>query len=253
MIVIAGYGYVGKAIDEALSQHEHVEIVDPAVNDNRVCTFGVDAESVIIAVSTPEAPDGSCYMQNVYDVLDDCPQVPILLKSTISIDGWKELKLRYPNKEITFSPEFLRAITATEDFANQPCVFLGGGNIDYWQSFFVNILGKVSTVSTPEELILAKYFRNSFLATKVTFFNQMYDLCDQLDIDYEQVKSVVTADNRIGHSHSEVTKERGYGGHCLPKDTQALVQSALHNGCSLSLLREVIRYNKKIQKSSEHE
>jgi len=187
-------------------------------------------------------------MQNVYDVIEDCPQVPILLKSTISIDGWKELKLRYPDREITFSPEFLRASTATEDFANLTCVFLGGGNTDYWQSFFINVLRKVSTVSAPEELILAKYFCNGFLATKVTFFNQMYDLCDQLDINYEQVKSIVTADNRIGHSHSKVTQERGYGGHCLPKDTQALVQSALHNGCSLSLLREVIKYNKKIRK-----
>jgi len=249
MIVIAGYGYVGKAIDAALSQHEHVEIVDPAVNDNRVCTFGVDAEAVIIAVSTPEASDGSCYMQNVYDVLDDCPQVPILLKSTVSIDGWKELKLRYPNKEITFSPEFLRANTAIQDFQNQHCIFLGGGDHKYWEDLFLTTIRKPSKIVEPESLILAKLFRNSFLATKVTFFNQVNDLCEVLDIDYEQVRSVIADDQRIGHSHTEVTDERGFGGHCFPKDTEALLHSALHNGCSLSLVQEAIRYNKKIRKS----
>jgi len=130
MIVIAGYGYVGKAIDEALSQHEHVEIVDPMISLKRVYDF--DAVAVIIAVSTPEATDGSCNMQNVFSVLADVPKdVPVLIKSTISIDGWRELNAKYPDHKITFSPEFLRANTAIQDFQNQHCLFLGGGDHKY--------------------------------------------------------------------------------------------------------------------------
>ena len=248
MIVITGYGYVGKAIEAALKPHVDIAIVDPVINDNRVYDF--DAEAVIIAVSTPEAPDGSCNMSNVFDVLEDVPNdVPVLIKSTISIDGWKELTARYPNHKITFSPEFLRANTAIADFQNQHCVFLGGGDYKYWQELFLTTLKKPSKIQTAEELILAKQFRNSFLATKVAFFNQVNDLCERLDIDYEQVRTIIADDQRIGHSHTEVTDERGFGGHCFPKDTEALVYSALHNGCSLSLVQEAIRYNKKIRKS----
>ena len=248
MIVITGYGFVGKAIEAALQPHVHVNIVDPAVNNNRVYNF--DADAVIIAVATPEALDSSCNMQNVFDVLEDVPKdVPVLIKSTISIEGWRELNHKYPDHKITFSPEFLRANTAIQDFQDQHCIFLGGGNHQYWEDLFLTTIKKPSKIVEPESLILAKLFRNSFLATKVTFFNQVNDLCEVLDIDYDQVKGVITADQRIGHSHTEVTDERGFGGHCFPKDTEALVYSALHNGCSLSLVQEAIRYNKKIRKS----
>ena len=246
-MLIAGYGFVGKAIEAALKSHVDVDIVDPMISLKRVYDF--DAEAVIIAVSTPEAPDGSCNMQNVFSVLADVPKdVPVLIKSTISIDGWRELNAKYPDHKITFSPEFLRANTAIEDFQNQHCVLLGGGDYKYWQELFLTTLKKPSKIQTAEELILAKQFRNSFLATKVTFFNQVNDLCQRLNIDYEQVRTIIADDQRIGNSHTEVTDERGFGGHCFPKDTEALVYSALHNGCSLSLVQEAIRYNKNIRK-----
>lgn len=247
MIVITGYGYVGKAVESALSKHEHIEIVDPQFNNNKISDFNPD--SVIVCVSTPQGEDGECDMSNVFDVLSDTPtDCPVLIKSTISLEGWYNLHGKFPNHAITFSPEFLRAKTAIEDFQNQHCIFLGGGDYKYWQELFLTTLKKPSKIQTAEELILAKQFRNSFLATKVAFFNQVYDLCDVLDIDYEQVRTIIADDHRIGHSHTEVTRERGFGGHCFPKDTEALVYSALHNGCSLSLVQEAIRYNKKIKK-----
>jgi len=247
MIVITGYGYVGKAVESALSKHEHIEIVDPQFNNNKISDFNPD--SVIVCVSTPQGEDGECDMSNVFDVLSDTPtDCPVLIKSTISLEGWYNLHGKFPNHAITFSPEFLRAKTANEDFQNQHCIFLGGGDHQYWQEVFLTTLKKPSKIQTAEELILAKQFRNSFLATKVAFFNQVYDLCDVLDIDYEQVRTIIADDHRIGHSHTEVTDERGFGGHCFPKDTEALVYSALHNGCSLSLVQEAIRYNKKIKK-----
>jgi len=187
MIVITGYGFVGKAIEAALTPHVHVDIVDPMISLKRVYDF--DAVAVIIAVSTPEATDGSCNMQNVFSVLADVPKdVPVLIKSTISIDGWRELNAKYPDHKITFSPEFLRANTAIQDFQNQHCIFLGGGDHKYWEDLFLTTIKKPSKIVEPESLILAKLFRNSFLATKVTFFNQVNDLCEVLDIDYDQVK-----------------------------------------------------------------
>jgi len=249
MIVITGYGYVGKAIESALIPHVDIAIVDPMINDKRVSDF--DAEAVIVAVSTPNTLDGSCNMQNVFDVLADVPEdVPVLIKSTISIEGWNELTDKYPDHKITFSPEFLRANTAIEDFHNQDYVFLSGDNHKYWEKLFLDTIKKPSQIYSAEELILAKLFRNSFLATKVTFFNQVNDLCQRLELDYEKVRKIITDDQRIGTGHSQVTEERGYGGHCLPKDTEALLKSALQHGCSMSLIQEAIRYNKHIKKKT---
>ena len=247
MIVITGYGYVGKAVESALSKHEHIEIVDPQFNNNKISDFNPD--SVIVCVSTPQGEDGECDMSNVFDVLSDTPtDCPVLIKSTISLEGWYNLHGKFPNHAITFSPEFLRAKTAIVDFANQTSFLLGGGNVTYWRELFYRTMDVTGIEQNPEELILAKYFRNSFLATKVTFFNQVYDLCNKLDIDYKGVRNAIIQDDRIGDSHSEVTDERGFGGHCLPKDTQAIVETAHRSGVDLSLVKEAIRYNQKIKK-----
>ena len=251
LIVIAGYGYVGKAIESALKTQLDVGIVDPIINNSRVYDF--NCESVIIAVATPGALDGSCDVTNIKAVLKDTPtQAPVLIKSTISIEGWREIKDQFPEHSLTFSPEFLRAKTATEDFLNQKQVYIGGGNTEYWQKLFEQTINKPSVVVNAEELIVAKQFRNSFLATKVSFFNQINDLCECLDLDYEQVRQVVADDDRIGESHTMITEERGFGGHCFPKDTEALVYSALHHGCSQNLLQEAIKYNKKIRKEQSN-
>ena len=80
-------------------------------------------------------------------------------------------------------------------------------------------------IAQPEELILAKQLRNSYLALKVTFFNQVYDYCKHEGIDFESVRKLITTDARIGDSHSHVTEKRGFGGHCFPKDILATLRS----------------------------
>ena len=243
-VVIAGYGFVGKAVEAGLKDYCKVNWVDTAYSSDTV--YDYNPTCVIIAVSTPPREDGACDMTNVIDVVSQCEvDTPILIKSTISVEGWRALKQQFPKHSITFSPEFLRANSAIEDFLNQEHIYLGGDNTEYWQQLFNNAMDKPCVILNAEELILAKQLRNSFLATKVTFFNQANDLCKQLDLDYEQVRQAVTDDERIGESHSEISKQGGFGGHCFPKDTEALVYSALHHGCSQTLVQEAIRYNKK--------
>jgi len=94
-----------------------------------------------------------------------------------------------------------------------------------------------------------KQLRNSYLATKVTFFNQVYDYCKGEGLDFESVRKLITADERIGESHSYVTEERGFGGHCLPKDTLATVRSAMISADTrMSLLESALDYNESIRK-----
>lgn len=247
MITIAGYGFVGRAHQAAFKDRFDVNIYDPALGFSN---FG-SPQAVIICVSTPPHGDGSCNVDNVAQVISMTPKnVPILIRSTISLEGWYKIKQAYPKHQISFSPEFLRAQSAVEDFLNTEHIYIGGGDVQYWRAVFKTVFGDdfVTEEIDVEELILAKYFRNSFLATKVAFFNQIYDLCTATDVDYDVVSRIVGADKRIGHSHTQVTEQRGYGGHCFPKDVAAISHTAKLFGVDLSLIQEAARYNKTIRK-----
>jgi len=239
-ILIAGYGMVGKAHHELLKEQHDIEIYDPALGYKHLKA----PDAIIVCVSTPPRKDGACEMKNVYEVIEAAPDVPILIKSTISVEGWRMLADAFPDRQISFSPEFLRAATAVEDMQNMDLMLIGGNSCCFWRDVFgVNI-----EVAEPEELVLAKYARNSFLALKVAFFNQMYDLCDALDVEYDAVAHYTTMDERIGDSHSFISKERGFGGHCFPKDTSALIKTAQRNNVELSILKEAVEYNRRIRK-----
>ena len=245
-IGIAGYGFVGKAHEGVLKDYHNLIIYDPALGHYGDLRH---ADAIIVCVSTPEGSHGGCHMDNVLAVVNDNPNVPILIKSTISVEGWDMLTHMFPHTNLTFSPEFLRAASALEDFKNNDTILLGGGNTSFWADIFITAMGKINiSVAKPKELILTKYARNSFLALKVAYFNQMYDLCSELGVDYEQVRMYTTLDNRIGESHTTITDERGFGGHCFPKDTKAFTVTANRYNSNLTILDEAIAYNKKVRK-----
>ena len=232
---------VGKAHHELLKEQHDIEIYDPALGYKHLKV----PDAVIVCVATPQRPDGSCHMNNVFDVIETSPDVPILIKSTISVEGWDMLVDAFPNKSIAFSPEFLRAESAVEDLKNMDLMLIGGDDACFW---WYDVFNVTVEIAEPRELILAKYARNSFLALKVAFFNQMYDLCDALDVEYSAVAHYTTMDERIGDSHSFITEERGFGGHCFPKDINALVKTAQRNNVELSILKETVEYNRRIRK-----
>lgn len=248
-ILICGYGFVGKAHALALScGNNKVHIYDPEYDIYKERLANPDA--VVICVSTPEGKDGSCFMDNVYDCIENVEDddVPILIKSTISLEGWRLINKAFPNKKITFSPEFLRAAHAYEDFKNKEVVYIGGGDNIFWASLFSLNLGVKVQCANPEELILAKYMRNSFLALKVAFFNQVYDLCQATDIDFNRVRELVTEDPRIGKSHSYINLERGFGGHCFPKDTSAISYTSKEFDSPMTIIDSAILYNNELRK-----
>ena len=244
-ILITGYGFVGKAQELVLKDQHDIHIYDPYLGyEERLA----NPDAVIVSVSTPPRPDGSCEMANVFDAIEQSPNVPILIKSTISVEGWQMLTETFPDKQICFSPEFLRQNSWQED-AFIKHMYLGGTNTNFWIDVFKESLGDVEvTVQDAATLVAAKAFRNSFLATKVAFFNQVYDYCKAYDLDFDCVRSAVAADERIGDSHTGVTEQRGFGGHCFPKDTSAITKSAQRNNVELTLIEEAIRYNKTIRK-----
>ena len=138
---------------------------------------------------------------------------------------------------------------------NKKDFYFGGDSVGFWSDLFLTALGRINiTPAEPEELILMKQLRNSYLALKVTFFNQVYDYCKGEGLNFDNVRKLVTADERIGDSHSFVTKERGFGGHCLPKDTLATVRSSVSSANTrMTLLEESLNYNNSIQKDNSQD
>ena len=114
-ILIAGYGTVGKAHETYLKPSFDVEIYDPWKGYKDISN---NVKAVIICTATPSLENGACLVNSVYDVISRVPNVPILIKSTISLEGWKAIKKDFADHDITFSPEFLRNKTATEDLGN---------------------------------------------------------------------------------------------------------------------------------------
>ena len=243
---LIGYGFVGQAVHEVLKDHYDVKIIDPKYNDNVILN---DSDGYIVCVPTPGGMLQACDMSIVDTVIKACPEdKPILIKSTISLEGYEDLK-KYNNR-ITFSPEFLTAANANEDFKKQNRMLFGGADTDFWYDIFILAKGFQPVYGTIEQLIMAKYLRNSFLATKVAFFNEVYDFCKATDIDYEKVAELVGMDERITRSHMKVPGpdgQRGFGGACFPKDTNALLHTFLKYNKPFTILREVVESNERIQ------
>ena len=247
-IGIAGYGFVGKAHELVLKDYHDLIIYDPALGHYGDLRH---ADAIIVCVSTPQGSHGGCHMDNVYCIVEDNPNVPILIKSTISVEGWKMLQHVFPHTDIAFSPEFLRAAHWETDTQLQDKIYVGGKNTGFWADVFITALGKIDVdIAGAKELITAKVVRNSFLALKVSFFNQVYDYCKAHNIDYNSVADVVGDDSRITKSHTQITEERGFGGHCFPKDVTAFITSAKQKGVELSILDTVTNYNSKIRKGT---
>jgi UDPglucose 6-dehydrogenase len=226
MIGIIGLGMVGKAVKFGFSKTTAV-YSDPKYN-----TVTVEAicrqEPLAIFVCVPTPTDDSNY-STLTSVLDQIKatgyQGITVVKSTI-------LPKYIKDYDVLFNPEFLSRATANEDFVNPPMVIIGGDS-DKAQRL-LNIYETLSTVNldrvvltTVENACMAKYCMNSFYATKLTFMNQMYDVANQVGADWPMVTGILRNHPWMGTHHFEVPGpdgERGFGGPCLPKDTEVLAK-----------------------------
>jgi len=249
MIAIAGYGSVGHAVANKFKQHMEIVVVDPKLGPETVANY-TDVIGVVICVNTPESSDGSCDYSRIVSVLETVsPEIPVVIKSAVDIDGVISIQKQFPEHAITYSPEFLRQNTADEDFKNQDFVILGGGDQDFWKRVWNIAFPNIECYLISDiEASIVKYAENSYLATKVSFFNQLYDLCETVGADFSNVRESVCRDSRINSDHSYVTEQRGWGGHCFPKDTAAMVKLCRDRNVPFTLIEEAIAYNKQIRK-----
>jgi UDPglucose 6-dehydrogenase len=254
-IIIAGYGFVGKAVHNALKDKHELVIVDPSYTTDKIQNHH-DADGLIVCVNTPTGEHG-IIAENIANVLDQTPIfMPVLIKSTVTpgvADAFDEI---YSEHSIVYSPEFLRAKTANQDFINQKYIVLGGEDPEcFWQELFQTTLPNCNLFfnCTAQEACLIKYSANSFLALKTSFFNQIYDVCQKTGMEFDIVRQILSQDSRIGSGHTLVPGpdgERGFGGHCFPKDTEAFVHWANTIEAPVTLVESAIKYNNKVRKNS---
>tara|TARA_Y100000114_G_scaffold109831_1_gene103392 strand:+ start:195 stop:1061 length:867 start_codon:yes stop_codon:yes gene_type:complete len=245
-IGIVGQGFVGTAVNEGLKKHYEIETFD-LVEEKSTCKSIKElvekSEAIFVCVPTPMKKDGSCYTGFVENVLKDLNDACMMeygytlknvaIKSTIPPGTTEKFNKKFTALKISFNPEFLTEANSIEDFKNQNRIIIGGPRPS--STMFRRIYAKafpkvpiIKTGSTTAEMV--KYFANCFLATKVSFANEMYEICDYLKIDYDKVVEYAKYDERIGNSHLDVPGpdgDFGYGGHCFPKDVKALISVAM--------------------------
>jgi len=256
-LMIVGEGFVGGSIRQALEPHNNIIIQDPPKGyDNGNYRGLINLDGVIICLPTPSDDDGYCddslVLDEYYKIRSAFSFVPILLKSTTSITTLNHLEC-LEDTGLTFSPEFLTAANAYEDLMNSEHMIFANcmpGDNPFWSDIFVQALRNVTPVFMRSlvEAGIAKYTINSFLATKVTFFNEISRLCDALGVDYNRVRLATQLDSRIGNSHMDVPgsdSKFGWGGACFPKDTSEFALTADDSGASLDLLKTAIELNRK--------
>jgi UDPglucose 6-dehydrogenase len=166
---------------------------------------------------------------------------------------------KFNNIDIVFNPEFLTEANANEDYKNQNRIIIGGerpGTTKVKQ-IFSKAFPKVPIIKTSSTIAeMIKYVTNTFLATKVSFANEMYQICQELNIDYDKVIEYARYDERLGNSHWGVPGpdgDLGYGGHCFPKDIAALRYVAKQMGISTTILNASIEKNTEIRTDKDWE
>lgn len=252
VIGIMGVGVVGDAVRSYFDPtNASLRVYDPWRGLGSIEEIN-QAQLVFICVPTPyHASTGfdDSALEDAVSRLDGSKIV--VIKSTVLPGTTEAYQIRYSQHCFLFNPEFLREATAREDFLNSDRQLVGyTAQSRHLAEWVLSLLPKApySRVMGAREAEMTKYMTNSFLALKVTFANEIYDLCSALDADYDTVCDAVAADRRIGASHLSVMDAgyRGYGGKCLPKDTKALLRLSDRMGVPLRLLRTADRVNESL-------
>ena len=256
---IIGHGFVGKATDWGFNVNTSKFIVDPKNGTNIDQLAEFNPELIFVCVPTPMGENGiqdsSIIEAVVQELSAKCQESIIVIKSTV-LPSILE-KIEKTNTKIIYNPEFLREKHANEDFMNSEMIIFGGDKDIATQvsKFYLDH----SRCKTTQHIFLGissaslvKYSINSFLATKVLFFNEIHDVFNKLknNDEWKTFIETVSLDKRIGESHMNVPGhdgKKGFGGACFPKDTSALLKYAQDIGVDLDVLKIAINKNNKIR------
>ena len=214
------------------------------------------AKIIFLALPTPPGEDGSADLKYILKVASDLgpiisEYVVIVDKSTVPVGTADRVRAEVQKGakvdfDVVSNPEFLREGVAVEDFMKPERVVVGTSSHraqDVMSQLYEPFVRQGNPVLFMDERSaeMTKYAANSFLATKISFMNEVANLCEKVGADVDQVRKGIGTDSRIGKRF--LFPGLGYGGSCFPKDVQALHQTASQNGYDFSILDSVMKVN----------
>lgn len=243
------------------------ELVKSNVLENRL-SFSTDIDSAVkasdvcfIAVGTPQGEDGSADLQYVFQVAKSIAKAMngykvIVDKSTVPVGTAQKVteiikQHTTHDFDVVSNPEFLKQGNAVDDFLKPDRVIIGSNSDkataimqEIYSPFFRT--GNRIIVMDVKSAEMTKYASNSFLATKISFMNEIANLCEKVGADAEMVRIGMSTDSRIGNKF--LFPGLGYGGSCFPKDVKALIKTGHDNNCEMSIIQSADNVNKQQRK-----
>lgn len=263
-----GLGFVGGAAHNIFKEYFHTKIYDldsKKCNVSSIEELATKCKIIFIAIPTPSIPETGKYNIQALDAI--CNKLNnfninniIVLKSSVEPGTTSYLSNTYKNIKFVFNPEFLRENTANEDFANQDRIILGSNDMEAMievEKIYKTAFPNVDVHKTgPTEAEMVKFFTNIYLATKVSLCNEIYTICEKLNINYNTVRDLTVLDKRINKSHTNVPGEsnsicssgRGFGKKCFPANLNILINKAKELGTSPIIMEAVRKRNNTIDR-----
>jgi UDPglucose 6-dehydrogenase len=266
-IGIIGQGFVGTAVREGMKNHYEVLCYDKdgsKYSNSSLEEIANSTEVSFMCLPTPMRKDGSCDIRIIESALQDLESklnknFTVILKSTVTPGTTDRLNKLFNKIKIVFNPEFLTEAASIEDYKNQTRIIIGGDRPESTKikQIFEKAFPTIPIIKTsPLIAETIKYVTNCFLATKISFANEIYQLCKALNIDYDKVIEYSKYDTRLGNSHWSVPGpdgDFGFGGHCFPKDIEALRFLAKELSVDSTVLDAVIAKNLMVRTDKDWE
>jgi UDPglucose 6-dehydrogenase len=266
-IGIVGQGFVGSAIREGLKNYYNILTYDLEKDkcNSNIEELVKNCEIIFQCLPTPMKKKGECDLKIVKNSLRNIEKeaqsqnkTPIVvIKSTVPPGTTEKLNRSCENIIVLFSPEFLTEANHIDDFKNQTRIIIGGprpatGKV---KAVLRRAFPRIPIVKTGYRTAeMVKYFLNNFLTIKVMFANEIFQICSEMNIDYDKVTEYALYDKRIGPTHLSVPGpdgEVGYGGHCFPKDIAAMIYLAESLGLEPEILKAAENKNDKIRENKD--
>jgi UDPglucose 6-dehydrogenase len=265
-IGIIGIGMVGTAVYHTFSPYFKINLYDKFKPGFQSLDDVVNNSDVLfISVPTPvcmsdQTQDLSC----IYDSIESINEVSktkkiLILRSTVIPGTTRSLSIKYPNHSFVFCPEFLTERTAILDSINAYRIILGSNKKNTLDIVEKEIFRKryphtLIFKTNFEEAELVKYIGNCFFSVKISFMNEIYEVCRKMNINFEEVRKMFLADQRICNSHTDVPGpdgQFGFGGKCFPKDLKVFITFGEHLGLDMSVFKAANNVNERVRKKKD--
>lgn len=271
-IGIVGQGFVGTAVREGLKEYHNVHTYDKfktEASTMNLKSLVKHSEIIFVCVPTPmDAETGVAHTGIVESVIGEIDELAsevgntpaLVIKSTVPPGTTERIHNSISYCDVMFNPEFLTEANAINDFKNQNRIIVGAPRgVDSKQvvEAFRTAFPDVNIITTrAAEAEMCKYITNTFLSVKVSFANEIYDICQGTNINYNEAVELAKLDTRLGNSHWMVPGpdgSRGFGGHCFPKDLTALRYIASQLPVETSVLDATWETNNRVREDRDWE